>query len=127
MRIVGYCRVSTDREEQISSLKNQRFFFSEYANKNGHTLVGIYADEGISGTSLKKRKEFQRLMNDAKIGLFDMVVVKDISRFSRNTVDFLQSIRTLKSLGIATLFLSSNMDSLGESEFILAVFSALAQ
>ena len=127
MRIVGYCRVSTEREEQINSLQNQKFFFSEYANKNGHTLVGIYADEGISGTSLKKRKEFQRLMNDAKLGIFDMVVVKDISRFSRNTVDFLQSIRTLKSLGITTLFLSSNMDSLGESEFILAVFSALAQ
>ena len=127
MRIVGYCRVSTEKEEQINSLQNQKFFFSEYASKNGHTLVGIYADEGISGTSLKKRKEFNRLMNDASLDIFDMVVVKDISRFSRNTVDFLQSIRALKALGITTLFLSSNMDSFGESEFILAIFSALAQ
>jgi hypothetical protein len=66
-------------------------------------------------------------MQDAKLGLFEMVVVKDISRFARNTVDFLQSIRTLKSLGINTLFLTANMESLGESEFILTVFSALAQ
>ena len=67
------------------------------------------------------------MLADAEKGLFDMVVVKDISRFARNTVDFLQSIRMLKSLGINTLFLTANMESLGESEFILTVFSALAQ
>ena len=127
MKIAAYCRVSTDKEEQLDSLSHQKEFFTEFAAKNGHQLVRLYADEGISGTSLKKRKEFQSLMQDAKTGNFEMVVVKDISRFARNTVDFLQSIRTLKALGINTLFLTSNMESLGESEFILTVFSALAQ
>ena len=127
MKIAAYCRVSTDKDEQLDSLEHQKEFFNEYAVKNGHKLVRLYADEGISGTSLKKRTEFQRLMHDAKLGLFEMVVVKDISRFARNTVDFLQSIRTLKALGINTLFLTANMESLGESEFILTVFSAMAQ
>ena len=127
MKIAAYCRVSTDKDEQLDSLAHQKEFFSEFAVKNGHKLVRLYADEGITGTSLKKRGEFQRLMQDAKLGIFEMVVVKDISRFARNTVDFLQSIRTLKSLGINTLFLTANMESLGESEFILTVFSALAQ
>ena len=68
----------------------------------------IYADEGISGTKVKKRKEFQKLMEDAKNGEFDMVLVKDISRFARNTVDLLQNIRSLKSMGIPTHFITSN-------------------
>lgn len=127
MKIAAYCRVSTDKDEQLDSLLHQKEFFTAFAAQNGHQLVRLYADEGISGTSLKKREEFQALMQDAKLGLFQMVVVKDISRFARNTVDFLQSIRTLKSLGINTLFLTANMESLGESEFILTVFSALAQ
>ena len=127
MKIAAYCRVSTEKDEQLDSLEHQKEFFTEYAKKNGHELVRLYADEGITGTSLKKRREFQRLMRDANLGEFQMVVVKDISRFARNTVDFLQSIRTLKSLGINTLFLTANMESLGESEFILTVFSALAQ
>ena len=127
MKIAAYCRVSTDKDEQLDSLAHQKEFFSEFAVRNGHKLVRLYADEGITGTSLKKRGEFQRLLQDAKLGIFEMVVVKDISRFARNTVDFLQSIRTLKSLGINTLFLTANMESLGESEFILTVFSALAQ
>ena len=119
MRIAAYCRVSTEKDEQLDSLQNQKNFFTEYAEKNGHKLVRLYADEGISGTSLKKRDEFIRLIQDAQLGIFDMVVVKDVSRIARNTVDFLQSIRTLKGLGINTLFLTANMDSLGESEFVL--------
>ena len=91
MKIAAYCRVSTDKDEQLDSLEHQKEFFTEFAVKNGHKLVRLYADEGITGTSLKKRGEFQRLMQDAKLGLFQMVVVKDISRFARNTVDFLQS------------------------------------
>lgn len=127
MRIAAYCRVSTDKEEQIDSLNHQKDFFVEYAKRNGHKLFRLYADEGISGTSLKKREEFKRLLLDAELGLFDMVVVKDISRFARNTVDALQSIRKLKSMGISTLFLTANMDSMGDSEFILTLFSAMAQ
>ena len=127
MKIAAYCRVSTEKEEQIDSLEHQKEFFEEYARKNGHELIRLYADEGISGTSLKKRDEFVRLMRDAKMNLFDMVVVKDVSRLARNTVDFLQSIRTLKGLGVNTLFLTANMDSLGESEFVLTMFGAMAQ
>lgn len=127
MRIAAYCRVSTGNEEQLDSLRNQRDFFIEYSREKGHELVCIYADEGITGTSLKKRTEFKRLMHDASKGRFDTVVVKDISRFARNTVDFLQGIRELKSYGINTVFVNSNMESFGESEFILTVFSAFAQ
>ena len=127
MRIAAYCRVSTEKDEQLDSLKNQKIFFKEYAERNGHNLIRLYADEGISGTSLKKRDQFVRLIQDAELGLFEMVVVKDVSRLARNTVDFLQSIRTLKSLGINTLFLTANMDSLGGSEFVLTLFGAMAQ
>lgn len=127
MKIAAYCRVSTEKDEQLDSLEHQKEFFEEYATKNGHELIRLYADEGISGTSLKKRDEFVRLMQDAKLGLFSMVVVKDVSRLARNTVDFLQSIRTLKGLGVNTLFLTANMDSLGESEFVLTMFGAMAQ
>ena len=127
MKIAAYCRVSTDKDEQIDSLVHQKEFFVEYAKRNGHELIQLYADEGISGTSLKKREEFKRLLRDAEFGMFDMVVVKDISRFARNTVDALQSIRKLKAMGINTLFLTANMDSMGDSEFVLTLFSAMAQ
>ena len=98
--------------------------------KKVEIFFGFYltlSDEGISGTSLKKRIEFQRLMQDAQMGLFEMVVVKDISRVARNTVDFLQSIRVLKSSGINVVFITANMTSLGDSEFILTIFGAMAQ
>lgn len=127
MKIAAYCRVSTEKEDQLNSLETQKTFFSEYARKNGHELIGLYADEGISGTKTKNRKAFLRLMEDARTHCFDMLVVKDISRFARNTVDLLQNVRTLKSLGIETLFLTANMTVLGQSEFVLTVFGALAQ
>ena len=127
MKIAAYCRVSTDKDEQLDSLVHQKEFFTVYAKRNGHELFRLYADEGISGTSLKKRNEFNRLMQDARCGLFQAVVVKDVSRLSRNTVDFLVSIRELKSMGINTIFLTANMDSMGDSEFILTLFSAMAQ
>lgn len=127
MNIAAYCRVSTDKEDQLNSLEKQKEFFEEYAQKEGHTLVRLYADEGISGTKLKKRAEFLRMMRDAEHGMFDRVVVKDISRFARNTVDLLQSVRKLKSMDIETLFLTANMTSMGDSEFVLTVFGALAQ
>ena len=127
MKIAAYCRVSTDKDEQIDSLNHQKDFFIQYAKRNGHELFRLYADEGISGTSLRKREAFKRLLKDAEQGLFDMVVVKDISRFARNTVDALQSIRKLKAMGINTVFLTANMDSMGDSEFVLTLFSAMAQ
>lgn len=127
MNIVAYCRVSTDKEDQLNSLQTQKEFFLEYAKKNHDTLVCVYADEGISGTKTKNRKQFLQLLQDAQKGWFDMVVVKDISRFARNTVDLLQSVRQLKALNIETTFLTANMTVLGQSEFVLTVFGALAQ
>lgn len=127
MNIAAYCRVSTDKEDQLNSLEAQIEFFSEYTKRTGDNLVRLYADEGISGTKIKNRKEFLRMMADAEHGLFDMVVVKDISRFARNTVDLLQNVRKLKALGIETQFLTANMTSMGNSEFVLTIFGALAQ
>ena len=127
MNIAAYCRVSTEKEDQLNSLEAQKQFFAEYTKKTGDTLVRLYADEGISGTKIKNRKEFLKMMSDAEHGLFDMVVVKDISRFARNTVDLLQNVRKLKALGIETQFLTANMTSMGNSEFVLTIFGALAQ
>ncbi len=127
MNIAAYCRVSTDKEDQLNSLEAQKEFFGEYTKRTGDTLVKLYADEGISGTKIKNRKEFLRMMADAEHGIFDMVVVKDISRFARNTVDLLQNVRKLKALGIETQFLTANMTSMGNSEFVLTIFGALAQ
>ena len=127
MNIAAYCRVSTDKSDQLNSLETQKQFFTEYVQRTGDYLVKVYADEGISGTKIKNRKEFLQMMADAEHGLFDMVVVKDISRFARNTVDLLQNIRRLKALGIETQFLTANMTSMGNSEFVLTIFGALAQ
>ncbi len=127
MKIAAYCRVSTDKADQLNSLEAQKEFFMEYTKRTGDVLVKLYADEGISGTKIKNRKEFLRMMADAEKGMFKMVVVKDISRFARNTVDLLQNVRKLKSLGIETQFLTANMTSMGNSEFVLTIFGALAQ
>lgn len=127
MNVAAYCRVSTDKEDQLNSLDAQKRFFTEYTQRTGDTLVRIYADEGISGTKIKARKQFLQLLKDSEHGMFEMVVVKDISRFARNTVDLLQSIRKLKALGIETVFLTANMTNMGNSEFVLTIFGALAQ
>lgn len=127
MNIAAYCRVSTEKEDQLNSLEAQKEFFDQYTKHTGDTLIRLYADEGISGTKIKNRREFLRMMADAEHHLFDMVVVKDISRFARNTVDLLQNVRRLKALGIETQFLTANMTSMGNSEFVLTIFGALAQ
>ncbi len=127
MRYAAYCRVSTGSDEQLNSLINQRRFFEEYVTKRGDTLTYIYADRGISGKSMENRTEFLRLLEDSKKDIFDAVIVKDISRFARNTLDFLTGIRTLKANGVDVIFLGANQKVLGESEFILTVFAALAQ
>ena len=125
--VVAYCRVSTEKTDQLNSFKAQKDFFAEYAKINGLNLVHIYADEGISGTKTKNRKEFNQMMRDSEAGMFNTVLVKDISRLARNTVDLLQSIRKLKALNIDTRFITANMATLGESEFMLTIFGALAQ
>lgn len=127
MNIAAYCRVSTEKEDQLNSLEAQKEFFTQYTARTGDTLVELYADEGLSGTKIKNRKEFLRMMADAERGRFEMVVVKDISRFARNTVDLLQNVRRLKALGIETQFLTANMTNMGNSEFVLTLLGAMAQ
>ncbi len=127
MKLAAYCRVSTDRDAQLESLENQKAFFAEFAAKHGHELVRVYADEGLSGRQMSNRKAFLQMLSDAENGLFEMVAVKDISRFARNTVDFLRATRRLRALRIEVQFLSNSQTILGGSEFVLTVFSALAQ
>ncbi len=126
-RLAAYCRVSTKKEAQLDSLAHQREFFLQYAQREGLTLTEIYADEGVSGRQLRHREQFMRMLADAERGKFDLVAVKDISRFARNTVDCLQAVRTLKKQGISVRFLSVGQESMGESEFILTVYASLAQ
>ncbi len=127
MKIAAYCRVSTEKEAQIDSLEKQIEFFNEFTKKNGYELYKLYADEGISGKQIKNRKEFQAMMRDAKAKKFDKVVVKDVSRFARNTVDLLQSVRELKSYGVQVDFLNNGEVMEGGSEFILTILGAMAQ
>ena len=127
MKIAAYCRVSTEKEAQIDSLEKQIEFFNEFTKKNGYELYKLYADEGISGKQIKHRKQFQQMMIDAKAKKFDKVVVKDVSRFARNTVDLLQSVRELKSYGVQVDFLNNGKVMEGGSEFILTILGAMAQ
>lgn len=127
--MAAYCRVSTDQDEQLSSYENQVRYYREYINQNPlYELVGIYADEGITGTNTKKRTEFNRLISDCRQGKIDRIIVKSISRFSRNTLDCLKYVRELRELGIGVTFEKENIDSLdAKGEVLLTILSSLAQ
>lgn len=129
IRVAAYTRVSTEQEEQLNSLSVQQRYFEDLINKNPEWInVGIYYDEGISGTRLKKRDGFNKMIQDALDGKIDLILVKSISRFARNTVDALQTIRALKAKGIKVVFEKENIDSMDmKSEFILTIMSSLAQ
>lgn len=127
MKAVAYCRVSTNKEEQLDSLDSQQRFFHEYAVRNSLELVGIYADEGKSGTKMKNRTQLLKLLKDARHSLFEVVLIKDVSRLARNTVDFLTSIRSLKALNIKVVFVNYDQTSSDSSEFMLTMLSAIAQ
>ena len=101
LRVAAYCRVSSDSSDQLNSFMAQLNHYTDLVNsKDTWTLVDIYADEGITGTSTEKRQDFQRLISDCQKGLIDKVLVKSISRFARNTTDCLETIRELKSIGV---------------------------
>ena len=127
MKAVAYCRVSTNKEEQLDSLESQQSFFQEYAKRNQYNLVKIYADEGKSGTKMKNRTQLLRLLSDARTHQFEVVLIKDVSRLARNTVDFLTSIRKMKALGIKVIFVNYDQTSSDSSEFMLTMLSAIAQ
>lgn len=106
----------------------QKQYFTEYCkNNNGLEMYKIYADEGISGKSLKNRKAFDSMIKDAKSGCFDVILVKDFSRLARNTVDLLTTIRMLKGIGVEIIFVNYNMNNMGDSELIVTVMGAIAQ
>ena len=101
LRVTFYARVSTEKVEQQGSLENQIQYYTEFIQKNPNwTYVPGYIDEGISGTSTYKRDSFLRMIENAKRGMFDFIITKEISRFSRNTLDSIQYVRMLKQMGI---------------------------
>lgn len=127
MNAVAYCRVSTDEQDQLNSLETQKEFFEAYAKKSGYSLVRVYSDKGISGTKTKNRAEFNRMMADAQNGDFSVILVKDISRLARNTVDLLEACRKLRDNGIEIQFINYKMSNMGNSEFLMTIFAAIAQ
>ncbi len=128
-RVAAYCRVSTDNEDQANSFESQRTFFRQYIERNPDwELYAIFADEGISGTNTKKRKEFNRMIECAKNGDFDLIITKEISRFARNTLDSIFYTRDLKKHGVGVIFLNDNINTLdGDAELRLAIMSSIAQ
>ncbi len=129
LRVAAYCRVSTDREEQANSFESQQNYFRECIARNPEwELVEIFADEGISGTGTKKRKEFNRMIEAAKRGRIDLILTKEVSRFARNTVDTLQYTRELRRLGVYVYFLSDNIHTKDPSaELRLTIMASVAQ
>ena len=129
LRVAAYCRVSTDSNDQINSFTAQNNHYNEMITAHDRwELVDVYADEGITGTSAKKRKDFQRLLADCRKGRIDKVLVKSISRFARNTTECLETIRELKSLGISIYFEEHNIDTkMVSSEMLTAVIASCAQ
>mgnify|MGYP001106757187 CR=1 FL=1 len=128
-RVAAYCRVSTDNEDQANSFESQQRYFRQYIERNPDwELYEIFADEGISGTNTKKRKEFNRMIACAKNGDFDLIITKEISRFARNTLDSIYYTRELKKHGVGVIFMNDNINTLdGDAELRLAIMSSIAQ
>ena len=129
LRVTFYARVSTDKDEQLNSLENQVQYYTELIqSKPQWTYVPGYIDEGISGTSTKKRDSFLRMIADAKAGRFDFIITKEISRFSRSTLDSIQYTQELLEHDVGVLFQNDNINTLdSDSEFRLVVMAGVAQ
>lgn len=129
LRVVYYARVSTDSDEQLNSLANQSKYYRELIDSNPHWhFAGGYVDEGISGTSVQHRESFLRMISDAKSGLFDLIITKEISRFSRNTLDSITYTRELMKYGVGVFFQSDNINTLSpDAELRLTIMASIAQ
>lgn len=129
LRVAAYCRVSTDSEDQLESYKAQVSHYTDKISKNPQwRFVEIYADEGITGTLAKKRPNFMRMIRDCKKGKIDLILTKSVARFARNTVDSLNYVRQLKTIGVGVFFEEQNLDSLKtDSEMFIGLHSVLAQ
>lgn len=128
-RVAAYCRVSTDKNDQINSLESQKRYFSEYIRQNPMwQLTEIYVDEGITGTSTKRRRAFNRMIADAENRRFDLLLTKEISRFARNTLDSIYYTRRLRDWGVGVIFLRDNINTLDpDAELRLTIMSSIAQ
>lgn len=129
LRVAAYCRVSTLMEQQESSYEAQVQYYTEKIKSNPNwKLAGIYADDGKSATSTRKRADFQSMIDDCMAGKIDMVITKSISRFARNTVDSLTNIRKLKEKNIAVFFEKEGINTLeGSGELLITILSSQAQ
>ena len=129
LRVAAYCRVSSDSSDQMNSFATQlNYYTALISSKENWVMIDLYADAGISGTSAKKRPDFQRLLSDCRMGRIDKVLVKSISRFARNATDCLETIRELKSIGVGVYFEEQNIDTSNMTgELLTAMFSAIAQ
>ena len=129
LRVTYYGRVSTNQDIQLTSLSNQEKYFKDMITTNNNwTYIEGYIDEGITGTSIAKRNNFLKMINDAKQDKFDLIITKEISRFSRNTLDSIKYTRELLNSGVAVLFLNDNINTIyPDSELRLAIMSSMAQ
>ena len=129
LRVAAYARVSTDSDEQMGSVAAQKDYFEKLIQKNpAWVLVEIYADEGISGTSLNRREAFNRMIADALAGKIDLIITKSLSRFARNTVDTLNTIRKLKIEGVGVYFEKEDINTMdSKGEFLITLMSSLAE
>ena len=129
LRVAAYARVSTNNEEQLTSYEAQVDYYTRYIqSKEEWEFVEVYTDEGISATNTKKRGGFNRMVEDALAGKIDFIITKSISRFARNTVDTLTTVRKLKEKGIEVFFEKENIRTLdGKGELLITIMSSLAQ
>ena len=129
LNVASYCRVSTDRDDQANSFESQQRYFKEYIDRQPDwELYQVYADEGITGTSTKKRAAFNRMIADAHMGKFQLILTKEVSRFSRNILDTISYTRELKALGVGVVFMNDGVNSLEpDAELRLSIMGSMAQ
>lgn len=129
IKAAAYCRVSTDRDDQANSFESQQRYFKEYIGRQPDwELYQIYADEGITGTSTKKRAAFNRMIADAHQGKFQLILTKEVSRFSRNILDTISYTRELKALGVGVVFMNDGISTLEpDAELRLSIMGSIAQ
>ena len=128
-KVAAYCRVSTDLLDQLHSLSAQIKFFTEYISEHEDwELIEVYSDEGITGTSIKKRDAFNRMIRDCEDGKIDTILTKEVSRFARNTVDTLNYTRKLSQIGVNVIFMNDGIDTNDkDGELRLTIMASIAQ
>ena len=129
IRAAGYCRVSTDRDDQANSFEAQKRYFRDYIDRQPEwELYEIYADEGITGTSTGKRVRFNAMIRDARLGKFSLILTKEVSRFSRTILDTIAFTRELKRLGVEVIFLTDGISTMDpDAELRLSMMASIAQ